>query len=782
MGSASSTARAESEEQQSRPFSQLLSEREDRNARQLRISRRISRTEGQGNMPPTRRESRRETNMPPYGTFRRQVSAQSVTVQPDTGRAGGNMGRDEVLYEQEERPLVNMEDLGMRDGPITHIAAPIMQRPSYMSRLGSRLLPNSVMSGLLNSGEEGPAEGRALRNGLSTSPESVSPIRRRSRHLGSLSLTSRTASSSMARRQSIRGPFPYGDATRLPDSPTNSSSLDLRATTSGQSEMDDSTWRRRTRLSRVRNSLSGPFSHLFGHPSESMDSVQTPRTPPRRPSRVAFAEDSDYLLPPIVNMGNHLDTDEQPHELDSTEAEVGRLSSSPTPSTRALQAANGIRRLPNAIRARSSRLMRRDDHAPLSRVLQLAAAAIAAQLSGIPGPAMPNVRAIGEDGVDGSLEEFVQTLQHATTQPAAGNAEDGHGSGSTDGSLPPVNFLRVFRFVNNHEAMGSSSGTTSRSGLEDPDERPETEDEGPDGRTVTLVVVGVRSVPSNSTTAEDTAGGLGPSLDTLLSLPIIPSTSILRNHGAGNFLRRPDGRSRFSPRRNSMGGINTSAFPAAYDNQRHQRMHGSQRLPSDAVPMNGSSLPTVLSESPPGPHPPPSTPAEPGLSAYSSGTTTPNRRPSSASAIPPPNLPNLRENPMPRTDLESTAEESAFNTARQRRRSDSEFARHRELGSGAARRNGVVGPDNTPTQGGRSWLIYVVGTNLSEDHPAFATPSLFTDVSIAPSDPSRYLANEVDSESYVRRHAPAFVSSWTRQTTSCLASGRYFSWRDLPPH
>jgi hypothetical protein len=26
-------------------------------------------------------------------------------------------------------------------------------------------------------------------------------------------------------------------------------------------------------------------------------------------------------------------------------------------------------------------------------------------------------------------------------------------------------------------------------------------------------------------------------------------------------------------------------------------------------------------------------------------------------------------------------------------------------------------------------LIYVVGTNLSEDHPAFATPSLFTDVS-----------------------------------------------------
>ena len=65
---------------------------------------------------------------------------------------------------------------------------------------------------------------------------------------------------------------------------------------------------------------------------------------------------------------------------------------------------------------------------------------------------------------------------------------------------------------------------------------------------------------------------------------------------------------------------------------------------------------------------------------------------------------------------------------RQRRGSDSEYARHRDLGSGAARRNGVVEPDNVPDQG-RSWLIYVVGTNLSEDHPAFATPSLFTDVS-----------------------------------------------------
>ena len=71
-------------------------------------------------------------------------------------------------------------------------------------------------------------------------------------------------------------------------------------------------------------------------------------------------------------------------------------------------------------------------------------------------------------------------------------------------------------------------------------------------------------------------------------------------------------------------------------------------------------------------------------------------------------------------------------TARQRRRSDSEYARHRDLGSGSVRRNGIVEPDNATPPVGRSWLIYVVGTNVSENHPAIATPSLFTDVRISP--------------------------------------------------
>lgn len=77
---------------------------------------------------------------------------------------------------------------------------------------------------------------------------------------------------------------------------------------------------------------------------------------------------------------------------------------------------------------------------------------------------------------------------------------------------------------------------------------------------------------------------------------------------------------------------------------------------------------------------------------------------------------------------EPAEDNTPMNTARQRRRSDSEYARHRDLGSGSVRRNGVVEPDDATPPAGRSWLIYVVGTNLSENHPAFATPSLFTDV------------------------------------------------------
>lgn len=163
-------------------------------------------------------------------------------------------------------------------------------------------------------------------------------------------------------------------------------------------------------------------------------------------------------------------------------------------------------------------------------------------------------------------------------------------------------------------------------------------------------------------------------------------------------------------------------FPAQYESQRHHRTRTNVRRGSVEQPLlhPNHMIPPSISESPPGPNPPPSTPAD-----VRSGHATPVRRPSSASAAQASFLPNLNEDNAQRRATPSA--DSPFTTPQQRRRSDSEFARRPELGSGAARRNGVVEPDRPTPGAGRSWLIYVVGTNVSPDHPAFTMPSLFTD-------------------------------------------------------
>ena len=763
MGQSASSQREEFNRRDSRRFSQLVQGRDPRHEaisggsggatyRELFPGPARVRTSGS----PT--ESMLESQAP-MATFRRQVSAQSIPVQAEDNTTGEVQRSDEVLFEELERPLVNMEDLRMRDAPITHItASPMPRRQSVISRISSRLLPRYASSASASSSVDALDNDRALRRRLSDrldpAPDEGGTRSSSNRFSTMGSLRSRYTSSPRQRRRRelppvISPPLPIsGDRSISPHgvAALSTPSLDPvepMTSASGPSTSGNSLpfLRRTSRLSRVRNSFSMPLPRLFSQSSEQTSEPQYPQTPPRRPSRVAFAEDADYLLPPLSMADPGIDI--QDPSLDSSwfstnpRADTSRTAMNPPqPSTTRRR----TRSINNILRGESRGMGRRENHAPLSQVLQLAAAAIAAQLSGTPTQPITNMQAVGSEGLDGSLDNFFQTLQHAASVGNNGSGPDG-GDNPTqpDGSLPPVNFLRVFRFINSNEQSRQTSGTSTPNVARAQQDIGESQegstvdgDETPDGRTVTLVVVGVRSVPASGQGANEDLGATGPSLDALLSFPIVPTTNILRA-GAGGLLRRADGRSRFSHRRRaSMGGVNS--FPAGYDSQRHQRTHGSGRSQSgEATPVTSSALPTVLSESPPGPHPPPSTPADPSLSAYSSGTTTPSRRPSSASAISPPGAPNRRESFARRSagaGLEPTAEDAANQSARQRRRSDSEFARHRDLGSGAARRNGVVGPDDAPTQGGRSWLIYVVGTNLSEDHPAFATPSLFTDVSV----------------------------------------------------
>lgn len=715
----------------------------------------------------------------PFAAFSRQISAQSIPVVRGGGANTRDVStRDSIFYEQqEERPLVHMEDLGMR----THITASPMPRRSRMSRLSSIVLPGRATSDSAAITQQGSDERISPRPRLSnrrtsgTNREEHGARNHRLSIFGSLSSSASTVSRARRRRERapISRPFPLNADAIMPPSGFPTSPLHethpTRSLGQGLDEPSSGFFAApfNGRLSRVRRSISSPLEALLPTTRSTAAQEEAIRLPPQRPERFTLTGDPEYLLPPVsvpdasidlndptLDQSNHASSTQRqsfiPTVTESPERAITRTdghSWTERWTERAPVARREGRRMPSMLRGRSSRLVRRDNDGPLPRILSLAASAIAAQLSGTPEPPIADMQAIAPDDLDGSLNQLFRTLQSATNLAGDGGTHGGgNGPARPAGTLPPLNFLRVFRFVSqnpgtttpNEIAAAESLDRRSRSDSQ-PAVTENISDEG-DGRTVTLVVVGVRSVPSEQVTNED-ATASDPSLDSLLNLPpLAPSTNLLRS-GAGGLLRHANGRSRFPHRRRASSGA-VSTFPANYDSQRHQRaLSSSSRQGSvDTSPVSGTatpfvSTPLVLSESPPGPHPPPSTPAEPGLSAQSSQAPTPSRRPSSASAIQQPPIPNrdiatqhFREAGI------ATSDQHVTRGVQQRRRSDSEFARHRDLGAGAARRNGVVEPDNVettnvPASGSRSWLIYVVGTNLSEDHPALTTPSLFTDVS-----------------------------------------------------
>ncbi|KAJ5502473.1 Zinc finger RING-type [Penicillium fimorum] len=593
--------------------------------------------------------------------------------------------------EEEDGPEYELPPREYRTAAFARMAA---RRQSTMSRLGSRLLPNSVIRGLLNSQEETPAEGHAHRHGLIHMPIPRSETAHTS---GRFSAFNSLGSRGITRRRSARAPYfipPRAESAGIPDSPANPTYID---SPSQIPEPTRASWRRSVRLQRMRHSISSPISHMFGQPHSDL-----------RPQESPEFQMSDPLFDDRA-MDTSLDFGEPPHELDSVEPAIQAgepvTGSSPTQPSPAL-----MRRLPGIIRARSSRVLRREEQTPLSRVLQLAASAIAAQLSGTAGPALPNIQALGNDGLDGSLENFIQSLQHATSAHAQ-PATTGEESSNTANEAPshPVNFLRVFRFANSEAPTDPGASGQSANGVDDRGTQTDGMDidepaEG-EGRTVTLVVVGVRSVPAGNggnTEQQQQPASPGPGLDALLGLPFLPSNTIPRPQDAtSDPTQRGDMRSRLHlPRHPGHARLHTPAGATEFP---RPSVPNSLRRMSDTGPRAAfpSYHPSGFSESPPGPHPPPSTPAEQGVSALSSGTSTPSRRPSSASAVAPDVLPHLHEGQAMQPTAETLEEPMAFNTARQRRRSDSEYARHRGLGSGAVRRNGMVEPDQPPPTGGR---------------------------------------------------------------------------------
>ncbi|KAL9612254.1 MAG: hypothetical protein Q9167_003122 [Letrouitia subvulpina] len=709
-----------------------------------------------------------------FATFSRQISAQSVPARGGGSDSGEyHEARDQIFYEQqEERPLVHMEELGMRNAPITHItASPMPRRHSTLSRLSSRVLPRHSASGAADIHDAPRGRHRSLRQRLSHYVPS-SLIHERQAGSRRLFIPSFLLPSSGTSRLRQRGDFapvsrPLPLVLDQEDSMSDLATPSLSTTPTALSFMPSRQSAppprtqpntRNSRLSRIRRSLTDSFETFLPTLRHAIPDDLNHLSPTQRPLQAAPTD----WLPPLpttnasldlggVSLAPSLYAPREPtaHGLPvSAEASEGMSSRSDGSSWSERRPVHGTggrresRRMPNMLRGRSSRLVRRQDEGPLPRILHLAAVAIAAQLSENPAQAINNLQAIGPDGLDESMADFFRTLQDAPNTRSDDLVNDANNPTRAIGTWPPLNFVRVFRFINSSEENGVQNGTPN---IERSPSSRQGDDQVPrnanslyvnDTRTATLVVVGVRSVPSEHVGHENVANA-GPNLDALFDLPHAAPNALssLRRRETGGFVRHRDGNVGFSDRRpNSMGDI--TSLPVNSVRQRHTQASssGDQSLRSTALAASG--VPLALSELASGPFPPPSSPADSSLSPFSSGSTTPIRRPSSASALHYPQSPSIHSVSNRQNDASfPTLEDQEVRPGQPRRRSDSEFARHRELGAGAARRNGVVEPvgveaEEPPSLGSRSWLIYVVGTNLAGDHPALTTPSLFTDVSV----------------------------------------------------
>lgn len=641
------------------------------------------------------------TSLPPFTPTR--LSGSSETWYGHSTRnsigPGAILEQDHRIQDGEDRPLFESD---IAQATSTGSRRSTSWRYSTMSRLGSRFLPDAVARNLVNSGEESPEEGEALREGrLSRRRPSVHQRRvtqvsnERFSVAGSLRRRNAPPDSRPARR-SVRALFrSTTDHEILPNDAPQSTPPSNQLAESEQTNLVSTHGRRSTRFSRVRRSISSPFSNMLG-PSTGPRSRRF-QSPSVHPSRSGQAEESRQLLRQSLRQDSNQEHEHQTaHELDAVELETRNVLSNP----RIASSISAARRFPR-LRSRSTRLINRSENPPLSQVLQLAAAAIAAQLSGSSLSRTDASQPPATEAWDGSIQSFVRTLQDAASAQAGEHVD----LNANEIDLPPVNFMRVFQFPNDENGTPLAtqpSPVDDVSAVVDGD------------RSVTLVLVGVRSMPNIHDETSPENGVVGPSLDTLLSLPFLPPANILRNGSSGALFRRSDNRSSTRIRRHSM-----TNFPHQYDGQRFVRRPGI-RPAGDAVLSASTPNATLMSDSPPGPNPPPSTPAD-----MRSGEATPVRRPSSASLRQAAPLAEVNEEQT--SEVGSMPENQDFALIRQRRRSDSEFARRPELSSGNSRRNGVVEPDRPSVGAGRSWLIYVVGTNVSPDHPAFTMPSLFTD-------------------------------------------------------
>lgn len=322
-----------------------------------------------------------------------------------------------------------------------------------------------------------------------------------------------------------------------------------------------------------------------------------------------------------------------------------------------------------------------DQAAMLSRLLSVAAAMTAASLVGSSEQALTEAQDVAGDSVDGSFESFLRALQNGRLAAALRNGGNEMGGGvpggsGSDGSLAPLNFFRMFRF-------GASGGNNLSS------EATET----PPTRMVPVIIVGIRSVtPRESTNTAETA----PS----------PLMEQLAN---------------FSGRRNRTGhGNRRASMSAVADSQRT-----SGRVPRPSSEVLFPTAPSIP-DTPQGPHQPPSTPADLGLSLLNPGIVNSSPNITSGGTT----IPRSTE---PSSGLRTERRQSTPHGVPSVVQEDSTGSRIGLGDTNTAPSPGTPSQSSQRRQGGegtRSWIIYVLGGSYPENHPILTTPSLFTDVSV----------------------------------------------------
>lgn len=692
----------------------------------------------------------------PLATFSRQVSSRSTPVDSSITSPSHNVStRNEVLLEEyERRQLSPREGVRAENTPVTYITASPMPRRSRLSNLRGRLFSRHGNQRPIEDDAQvggGPFWHRSSSGAGSRQAAQGLRVHTHRRHLSSLAM-SRIANSAPGSRSATVPVSLHGSTTfarRRPASMASHGSREEQASVSSTSR----------RARHITYAQSNPADSLFAR-------FHRRRLPPN--SRIDLAHQTEssantWVLNPLDANANRDASFEHPPRVRSTDNTTRPDRIVPTTfSTHGSQSqprvlsddrespddTSWIRRLnvvgsssrrhDSRAPSRSSRshirLAQRNDDLAWSIILSIAAGSVAAQVSGSSLDSPVPMQALRPHSHDATLHLVSHLLQHAEHRGHRGRENSSMDTASS------VDSMRIFRLVS-RSAGSSSLGSTPVGGRSSPPESAVPVQGDYEDRNITIVLVALRTPSTANIRAEAvnerSSLSRAHSRDSLLELPTSAPPSIQAGDNAGHQPREIERRSRLTLlRRASFGGVRRDSHDMSSDAtiQRHRRSFSTAI--TNRRNMGARPRSYTLSEPSPGPAPPPSTPAEFAISAASSHTTAPARAASAGSASTP-SVAFAEPSPDRASfhDDNPSIETHPLRPVRQRRQSDSDFARHRNLGAGAARRNGVVEPDDVhsmtpPANRSRNWLVYVVGTDLSQDRSMWSAPGLYNDVSL----------------------------------------------------